>query len=162
MERHIDIHEVDDLANAVYRVSKKRRYRKHARLVMFDGARGPAWLRRLVMTMAANLGMLGHDRSFDEDICVRSTRIDLLPFGKRLNEIVVNHMRNSSRRVTPDDLEIVCGQDQFAEILHELRNEMAFMAPIDVRDQHTRWNGIRVRIIPGLSGMAVLPLEKHK
>ncbi len=147
---------------AVFKEKTTRKYRKHPRLVMFEGGRyGTRWLRRLVYQAAANLGMLGHDRSFEEmtTVAVRTISKDCITETISAAILAVMH----ASRYTPDDLEIVIGQDQFPKLRAALSRDIAWTAPINIakRDPYgeIRYRGIRVRLVPFMTGFAVIPRE---
>jgi hypothetical protein len=135
-----------------------RKYRKNAALVMFDGARGPLWLRRAVMWVARRLKMLGHDREgYDWYGEIQINNIDKYSLTQTLNEGLVHLINNYG--VDPRRLEIVCGMKEVDGIRVAMSNELAFVAPIDIRDGRSgmEWRGINVRVVPWLNGIAIIP-----
>ena len=146
---------------ALYRVQVERRYRKHPRLVMFEGGRyGTMWLRRLVYAMARKLGMLGHDRTF-ADVPVVTRSFLKGDFDRQFNQGVLNAMRITG--LDPDNLEIVIGEDAFSRAGGVVQKDIRFRARTDVsvkcadREATMTWRGIDARIVPCMSGWAVIP-----
>jgi len=146
---------------ALYRSRVVRRYRKHPRLVMLEGGRyGTRWLRRLVYVMARNLGMLGHDRTFADETVVTKSFLKG-GFDQQFNQGVLNAMRVTG--LDPDDLEIVIGEDAFSRAGGVLQKDIRFRSRTDVsikcadREAIMTWKGIEARIVPCMSGWAVIP-----
>ena len=143
-----------------YSFATKRRHIKQSRLVMYPTGRwGFRWLHALVFRAAVNLGMVGHDRTFIETI-EPSVRI---PSGKSLSDAmqraILDYMRRTNYR--PDDLEVLMGQDQFAEIQFELRRSVSWRADISIAERRDgpllRWNSVEVRLVPHFGGFAIVP-----
>lgn len=146
----------------------ERKYRKHARLVMFEGARGPEWLRKLVMWSAKKLGMLGHDRSISEVPCSRFHKINGADIGDQIRNAVIEIVNSSG--LTPDRLEVVCGPEQLGDLHFKMTREVSVFAPVDFAraekgyneelgreiERVVRWHGLDVRVVPRLKGFAVL------
>jgi len=140
------------IANLDYREIWRYTKKRNQFLIRDDGRWGPTWLHRLVLRVATNLGMVGHP--VDVGCSLRKYQIRAKSIEGRLIKGASIQLDMGYRL---DQIEAIVGQDAYPEIVRLVRDQLYLTADIRRCENGIMYQGLDIRIVPGVSGVAVIP-----